>query len=45
MAAVRSPEQSPDDDLLKERLIQSIKRYINGLLAKKPVVTVHIVRK
>lgn len=34
-----------DDDHLQERLSQSIKRFVKSLLAKKPMVTVHVVRK
>lgn len=37
-------KKSGDDDYLKERLEQSIKKFIGSLLSKKPVVAVHIVR-
>ncbi len=33
-----------DDDYLQERLEQSVKKFINGILAKKPIVSIHIVR-
>ncbi len=38
-------KKANDDDYLVERLSQSIKRFINALLSKKPIVTVHVVRK
>ncbi len=38
-------KKTDDDDYLIDRLAQSIKRFVNGLLSKKPIVTVHVVRK
>ena len=34
-----------DESYLKDRLQQSLKRFLNGLLQKKPIINVHIVKK
>ncbi len=38
-------KREDDDDYLIERLDQSVRRFISGLLSKKPIVRVHVVNK